>query len=144
MELGILRDEIDEIDGKIVDLYEKRMDICKQVAEYKIETGKKVFDRTREEEKIRKVKSQTHNEFNSHGVEELFEQIMSMSRKLQYQMLAEKEALVNFRSLVSMNWIRKRQELYFRERKVHIRRLPWINISANPSIVFMWRHSGMR
>ena len=45
MDLGILRDEIDEIDGKIVDLYEKRMDICKQVAEYKIETGKKVFDR---------------------------------------------------------------------------------------------------
>ena len=69
MDLGILRDEIDEIDGKIVDLYEKRMNICKQVAEYKIETGKKVFDRTREEEKIRKVKSQTHNEFNSHGVE---------------------------------------------------------------------------
>ena len=67
MDLGILRDEIDEIDGKIVDLYEKRMDICKQVAEYKIETGKKVFDRTREEEKIRKVKPQTHNEFNSHG-----------------------------------------------------------------------------
>ena len=73
MDLGILRDEIDEIDGKIVDLYEKRMDICKQVAEYKIETGKKVFDRTREEEKIRKVKSQTHNEFNSYGVEELFD-----------------------------------------------------------------------
>ena len=93
MDLGILRDEIDEIDGKIVDLYEKRMDVCKQVAEYKIETGKKVFDRTREEEKIRKVKSQTHNEFNSHGVEELFEQIMSMSRKLQYQMLAEKGSL---------------------------------------------------
>ena len=90
MDLGILRDEIDEIDGKIVDLYEKRMDICKQVAEYKIETGKKVFDRTREEEKIRKVKSQTHNEFNSHGVEELFEQIMSMSRKLQYRLLTEK------------------------------------------------------
>ena len=93
MDLGILRDEIDEIDGKIVDLYEKRMDICKQVAEYKIETGKKVFDRTREEEKIRKVKSQTHNEFNSYGVEELFEQIMSMSRKLQYQMLAEKGSI---------------------------------------------------
>ena len=44
MDLGILRDEIDEIDGKIVDLYEKRMDICKQVAEYKIATANKVFD----------------------------------------------------------------------------------------------------
>lgn len=89
MDLGQLRDEIDIIDQKIVELYEKRMDICSHVAEYKIATGKKVFDKTREEEKIRKVKSMTHNAFNSHGVEELFEQIMSMSRKLQYQLLAQ-------------------------------------------------------
>jgi chorismate mutase/prephenate dehydratase len=89
MDLGELRQGIDEIDAKIVELYEQRMDICRQVAEYKIGTGKKVFDRVREQEKLAKVKSLTHNEFNSHGVEELFEQIMSMSRKLQYQMLAE-------------------------------------------------------
>ena len=89
MDLLTLRDQLDVIDAQIVELYEKRMKICGQVAEYKIETGKKVFDRQREQEKLAKVKSLTHNEFNSHGVEELFEQIMSMSRKLQYQMLAE-------------------------------------------------------
>ena len=89
MDLGELRKGLDEIDAQIVELYEKRMDICRQVAEFKIETGKKVFDRVREQEKLSKVKSLTHNEFNSHGVEELFEQIMSMSRKLQYQMIAE-------------------------------------------------------
>ena len=33
-----LREEIDEIDKKIVDLYERRMAICEQVGEYKIET----------------------------------------------------------------------------------------------------------
>ena len=88
MDLLELRDQIDTIDKSIVELYEKRMEICKQVAEFKIENGKKVFDRVREEEKIRKVKSLTHNEFNKYGVEELFEQIMSMSRKLQYQLLA--------------------------------------------------------
>lgn len=93
MDLGQLRDEIDGIDKEIVELYEKRMEICSKVAEYKIETGKKVFDKTREEEKIRKVKSLTHNAFNSHGIEELFEQIMSMSRKLQYQLLAEHGSL---------------------------------------------------
>ena len=32
----------------------------------------------------------THNDFNSKGITELFEQIMSMSRKLQYQLLNEK------------------------------------------------------
>ena len=57
------------------------------MADYKIETGKKVLDKTREEEKLRKVRSLAHNEFNAHGVQELFEQIMSMSRKLQYNKL---------------------------------------------------------
>ena len=88
MDLLSLRDKLDVIDAQIVELYEKRMDICGQVAEYKIANGKKVFDKQREVEKLAKVKSLTHNEFNSHGIEELFEQIMSMSRKLQYQMLA--------------------------------------------------------
>ena len=88
MDLLELREQIDAIDAQIVELYEKRMDICTQVAEYKIGAGKKVFDRQREQEKLAKVKSMTHNEFNSHGVEELFEQIMSMSRKLKYQLLA--------------------------------------------------------
>ncbi len=89
MDLLELRTQIDEIDKQIVELYEKRMDICREVAEYKIETGKKVFDRVREEEKIRKVKSMTNSDFASRAVEELFEQIMSVSRKLQYQLLAE-------------------------------------------------------
>lgn len=89
MDLGELRRQIDEIDSGIVELYEQRMDVCRQVAEYKISTGKKVFDGHREAEKIARVKSLTHNEFNSRGIEELFEQIMSMSRKLQYSLLAE-------------------------------------------------------
>ena len=93
MDLLQLRDQIDDIDSQIVNLYERRMDVCRQVAEYKIETGKKVFDRQREMEKLNKVKSLTHNEFNSHGIEELFEQIMSMSRKMQYQILAEHGSL---------------------------------------------------
>lgn len=88
-DLGELRDRIDEIDEQIVALYEKRMEVCKEVAEYKIANGKKVFDRAREDEKLQKVSRLTHNGFNSHGVRELFEQIMSTSRKLQYQMLAE-------------------------------------------------------
>ena len=93
MDLLELRDKLDLIDAQIVELYEKRMDICRQVADYKIEVGKKVFDKQRETEKLAKVKALTHNEFNSHGVEELFEQIMSMSRKLQYQLLSEHGSL---------------------------------------------------
>ncbi len=93
MDLLELRDQIDQIDSRIVELYEKRMDVCKQVAQYKIENGKKVFDKVREEEKIRKVKALAHTDFTRLGVEELFEQIMSMSRKLQYQLLSENGSL---------------------------------------------------
>ena len=88
-DLLILRDQIDAIDKQIVALYEKRVDVCKEVAEYKIETGKKVFDKVREAEKIEKVKSMASTEFNKYAVQELFEQIMSISRKMQYQLLAE-------------------------------------------------------
>lgn len=92
MDLLELRKELDRIDEQIVNLYEERMGICSQVADYKIETGKKVLDKAREEEKLRKVRSLAHNEFNAHGIQELFEQIMSMSRKLQYNKLAEQGA----------------------------------------------------
>ncbi len=93
IDLLTLRGQIDEIDREIVSLYERRMKISGQVAEYKIETGKKVFDKQREEEKLAVLKSLVSNDFNRHGITELFEQIMSMSRKLQYQMLTEKGAL---------------------------------------------------
>ena len=92
-DLWRLRGQIDEIDRNIVSLYEKRMKISEQVAEYKIETGKKVFDRQREEEKLAALTSLADNDFNRHGIEELFEQIMSISRKRQYQLLTEKGAL---------------------------------------------------
>lgn len=87
MDLQELRKEIDLIDSKMVDLYEKRMKISEEVAKYKISTGKPVFDKERECAKIEQVKSLAHSEFTKHGVEELFTQIMAMSRKLQYQLL---------------------------------------------------------
>ena len=44
-DLKELRDQIDVIDRQIVDLYQERMEIAAGVAEYKINTGKKVFDK---------------------------------------------------------------------------------------------------
>lgn len=84
-----LRESIDEIDSEIVRLYKERMDISKHVAEYKITTGKKVFDKTREDEKLEKLSSLADDEFLKHGIVELFEQIMSTSRKKQYQLMTE-------------------------------------------------------
>lgn len=86
-DLLVLRDEIDKIDRQIVELFEKRMEISGQVAQYKISTGKKVFDQEREQNKLNTLRGLAHSDFNKHGVTELFQQIMAMSRKLQYQLL---------------------------------------------------------
>ena len=51
-DLKELRNQIDVIDKQIVSLYQERMKIAAEVAEYKIETGKKVFDKEREESKL--------------------------------------------------------------------------------------------
>ncbi|MDD3218326.1 MAG: prephenate dehydratase [Lachnospiraceae bacterium] len=84
-----LRDQIDDIDSQILQLFERRMDISKEVAAFKIETGKPVFDKKREQEKLKVLREKSSSEFNAHGIQELFQQIMAMSRKLQYQMLTE-------------------------------------------------------
>ena len=69
-----LRDEIDVIDKQIVALYQQRMQIAAEVAEYKIETGKKVFDKDREMEKLATLSALGDSAFNRHGIRELFEQ----------------------------------------------------------------------
>ncbi len=90
MDLAQLRAQLDEIDSTMVELFEKRMDICRQVAEDKIKTGKRILDKERERQKIQTVSSLAHSDFNKTGVSELFEQIMAISRKLQYQVINEK------------------------------------------------------
>lgn len=96
MDLLEIRKEIDKIDNEIVRLFEQRMGLSKNVAEYKIKTGKKVIDREREISKITALVELTKDNFNKHGVEELFKQIMSISRKLQYQLIAGQEMSKDF------------------------------------------------
>lgn len=87
MDLIECREKLDSIDAEIVRLFEERMDICAEVAKDKIKTGKRIFDQERENAKLEKVKSLVSDDFRKHGVEELFIQLMSMSRKLQYGIL---------------------------------------------------------
>lgn len=96
------REEIDEIDKKIVELFEYRMKVAKDVAEYKIQTGKKVYDKVREQEKLETLKEMASNDFNRHGIQELFTQIMSMSRKLQYSLISDEEYQILFEEIDSL------------------------------------------
>ena len=105
LDLSKIRDDIDATDKEIVALFEKRMKLCEDVAEYKIENGKEVLDVTREKQKLDKVTGLTHNSFNRKCVEELFKQLMAMSRKKQYQLLAEHNIKDRIDEVISFNQI---------------------------------------
>ena len=83
------RESIDRIDRQIVELFEERMKVAQDVAEYKKNTGKKVLDPEREVQKLEVLGALATTAFNKRAIQELFSQIMSISRKYQYSLLAE-------------------------------------------------------
>lgn len=89
MDLQKIRDRLDVIDAEFVRLFEERMRLVGQVAEFKIETGKQVFDREREQAKIAAVRGLAHGAFNAQAAEELFTQLMTISRRYQYRLLEQ-------------------------------------------------------
>lgn len=89
-DLKELRDQIDQIDRQLATLYQSRMQITSEVAEYKIATGKKILDKERENAKLEAMTALAESSFDRHGIRELFEQIMATSRKRQYQLLTER------------------------------------------------------
>ena len=76
IDLQECRNEIDKIDSDIIRLFEQRMKVCEDVAEYKIRTGKKVLDPERERQKLEVLRGKAHGEFNQLGAQELFQQII--------------------------------------------------------------------
>lgn len=88
-DLGLLREEIDAIDRRLVELFEERMQIAENVARYKLANGKEVFDKERELAKLKAVRSQAQDEQNQEGIESLFHNIMAISRRRQYTLMAE-------------------------------------------------------
>ncbi len=85
-----IREQIDHLDNEIVRLFFERMQLSEEVARYKIEHGKEVLNRQREEEKLAVLAKKAETPFGQNGVRELFGQIMTISRKRQYQMITEK------------------------------------------------------
>lgn len=84
-----LRGKLDKIDKELVKLFQDRMLLCGKVGELKVDSGYKVFDIQREGEKLKNVEALVSGDFNKKCIQELYQQIMSMSRKLQYQLLRD-------------------------------------------------------
>lgn len=83
MNLDELRKNIDEIDDELLRLFEKRMEITHQVAQYKIENGIKVFQSERENAIIDKVRSKAPDGLQN-SVETLFTTIMDIGKSKQF------------------------------------------------------------
>lgn len=90
MNLQEIRSKLDEIDAGMERLFEERMKLCGEVAEFKLSTGKKVYDAEREKQKLQTVTAMAEGTFNKQAVGELFLQMMTLSRKYQYQLMAGK------------------------------------------------------
>ncbi len=83
MDLKQLRDRIDEVDSDILALFMKRMELCREVADYKKQRNMPVFQGGREQEIIDRIKKLTANENLENGTTALFTNIMDISKILQ-------------------------------------------------------------
>lgn len=96
MDLQEIRKKLDKIDGEIVRLFEERMKLCADVAQFKIQTGKAVYDPQREKEKIETVTAMADGEFMKQAVGELFLQMMTLSRRYQYRLMQNGQTALDF------------------------------------------------
>ncbi len=83
MNLDLIRQEIDQVDEKLMGLLEKRMSLVMQVADYKRETGKAILDTTREKIILSKVASCVDNKDFEETLVNTFADIMKNSREYQ-------------------------------------------------------------
>ncbi len=89
LDLSESRAQIDVIDKEITRLFQKRIDVCRDVAAYKIQNNKKVLDKTRENQKLETLSQLAEDGFKEHGIQDLFTQVMAICRKRQYQIMKE-------------------------------------------------------
>ncbi len=89
LDLGKIRLEINGIDEQLARLFEQRMHLVSQVAEYKIQTGKAVFDPERERQNLERVGQYVAREEDRQAMREILAHIMSISRKREYRQLVE-------------------------------------------------------
>lgn len=82
MEIKELREKIDEINAKIVDLFCERMQVSKSIAQYKIERNLPVKDSERERQLLNKVSDLAGDEFGAYA-RILFTTLMDLSRSYQ-------------------------------------------------------------
>ncbi|MCQ2968839.1 MAG: chorismate mutase [Clostridium sp.] len=88
LDIDKLRDEIDDIDKQIIELFEKRMDVVLNVAKYKMERNLPIFNATRENSVIEKNLNRLKNKEYSDYAKDFLNNMMTTSRELQKSIMS--------------------------------------------------------
>ena len=83
-----LRQKLDVIDDQILELFQKRMEICAHVADVKKADGKAVLDPKREQEKLDHLTGKARDDLKEE-TEDLFSKVMELSRSYQERLMRD-------------------------------------------------------
>ncbi len=89
MEIDAIRSDIDKINDEIFDALIKRLELSKEVAEYKIKQNIPVYSKEREEEILRRIGNKAG--VKAEYIIPVFEAILDTSKKLQEDIITGKE-----------------------------------------------------
>ncbi len=89
-ELDELRKEIDNIDSELIILFEKRMDIVKEVIDYKLFHDLPIYQSDREQEVIQKNLEKVQNKDLKEYVTLFLENMMTLSKSYQSEIKDKK------------------------------------------------------
>lgn len=101
-ELTELRQEIDKLDGQLAGLFLKRMDVCREVGEYKKANGLPVLDAQREKELLAAKAALTDDPDSRRALRSFFGAVMSESRALQAGLMEDPEKEKAFSDYLSL------------------------------------------
>lgn len=82
-QLKIIRDKLDVIDDKVLELLNKRMDLVAQVGNIKHKSGGAIYRPEREKEIIDRLSSNNTGLLNKNAIEAIFLEIFAISRNLE-------------------------------------------------------------
>ncbi len=94
-----LRNEIDKIDASLLSLFESRMEVVLNIAEYKKKNNMEILNEAREEAVIKKNLNRVKNMDLSLEVEEFFKSVMEISRGYQNKQLKIHETMARDENL---------------------------------------------
>lgn len=90
-ELENLRERIDTIDKELITLFEERMNVVNDIAEYKINNNLPILNQNREDIVISKVKAIVKNKNYTDSAIDFIKDIMEISKKFQQKIISKQQ-----------------------------------------------------